>query len=175
MPSIVRLASALFFVAAVLVAQEGSRSQAVVVDPKGSLTLKASEVVGEDGVHLVFFSDREDANWKMIQPGETRLMLMLHMSVGAGTHSVGGFEVAELEALFDMGKGEPEHAITAYLVTNTGDEAVRFKLNKAEQRCFAHAGAVTVHGEPQFKRALSADFAFVFDDRQVAGHVRFSK
>ena len=132
-------------------------------------------VVGEDGVHLVFFSDREDANWKMIQPGETRLMLMLHMSVGAGTHSVGGFEVAELEALFDMGKGEPEHAITAYLVTNTGDEAVRFKLNKAEQRCFAHAGAVTVHGEPQFKRALSADFAFVFDDRQVAGHVRFSK
>lgn len=169
--TVLPLAFALF--AACAAAEE--TSLAVVTTPEGPLELSSSEVKGEDGVHLVFFSDREDANWKVVEPGETRLMIMIHMSLGAGTHACPAFSTDDLEGLFDMGKGNPARALTAYLFTNTGKEPVRFKLNAAVDEHFATTGGVVIREDPAFKQALSADFAFVFRDRQVAGRVRFSR
>lgn len=150
------------------------KTHAVVVGPEGTIELKHALFEGEDGSHLLMFSNVEGPNWKKIQPGETRLVLMVHGKVEAGHFTTtGSGEV--LQGLFEHKELEAMQAFSAILYTNTSkSEVVTLKQVFGQAVGGKHlltCGALTVKGTPAFKASLSADFALVFDGVSVAGRV----
>jgi len=151
------------------------KTHAVVVGPEGTIELKHALFEGEDGSHLLMFTNVEQPNWKKIQPGETRLVLMVHGEVAAGQFTTTGSGEA-LQALFEHQELNPAQAFSALLLTNTSKSEVMllkqvFGQAVEEGKHLLKCGALTVKGTPAFKASLSADFALVFDGFSVAGRV----
>lgn len=156
---------------------DAPRSRASAVTSTGVKALQQSRFDGEDGVHTVYLSDSADPglNWSQVQPGETRLMLFVHMKAEAGTYAVQKVTGDELTAMFNMGREAPAQSVAAVLFENTSAEPVSVKSLFKEAMAgkhLAHGGAVQVLGA-EFKRRLSADFALRFEGAQVAGQARF--
>ena len=152
-------------------------ARAAVVTSTGVKTLQQSRFDGEDGVHMVYLSDSADPelNWRQVQPGETRLMLLLHMKVEPGTLTLTEITGEQLTAMFNMGRELPAQRVTAILFENTSAEPVSVKALFKEAmsgKHLARGGTVQLLGA-EFKRRLSADFALLFEGGQAAGRVRF--
>ena len=154
-------------------------ARATLVDASGSADFVSSMLDFEDGSHFVMLSTKKKTDdkksWRQIEPGETRLLLLIHMKAQPGTHVFADFQSKDLEGLFNMGKAQPAVLTGGLLYTNEGKEAVRLKAAFKEAMQGKHlpkCGSLLLHSAAP-KKSLSADFAFVFADEQVAGNLRF--
>lgn len=153
-------------------------ARATLVGASGSADFASSMLDFEDGSHFVMLSTKKKTDkksWREIEPGETRLLLLIHMKAQPGTHVFAEFQAKDLEGLFNMGKSEPAVLTGGMLYTNEGKEAVRLKSVFQEAMQGKHlpkCGSLLLRSATP-RKALAADFAFVFDEEQVAGNLRW--
>lgn len=161
-------------------APPATASKAVVLREGAAIELSTSTADGEDGCHLVMFCDRAKEGkkeWKQIEPGETRLVVLVSAKASATNHVFPDFSGKDLEALFKPSGDEgPALPVGGLLYTNTSEEPVSLKtVYKAALggEHLVRSGALAIRGTPSFKKSLHADFAFLCEGAQVAGQVRF--
>ena len=158
-------------------------THAAAVHQGGVVTFQSSLLDFEDGSHFVMLSSVKGlegkGTWRSIAPGETRLLFLIRGDAKAGTIVFPEFDAEDLKAMFSMGKEAPGPKAGGLLITNKTKETLKLKevfkgaINDGKYLC--KSGAITLHEGAKPKKALSADFALLFDKTQVAGQLRLTK
>jgi hypothetical protein len=168
--------------AAVLGQGKKAPAQGAFVGAQGVVTLHSSMLDFEDGSHLVMLSsnksmgDKKDA-WRSLAPGETRVVLLVHMKAEVGTSVFPEFTKEDVAKLFDMGKAKPEIVAGGFLHTNTTKQPLRlkdvFKAAFGAGKHLCKSGTVVLHAGSVPRKRLAADFALVFEGGLLAARLRF--